>query len=166
MNRTLAPVSLTPEAFAPFGDVIEAHGTLRVINEGYTQRFHDLAKLDLDAENGRAIVSIFRTTPLKQPIVLRAMENHPLSSQAFVPLSGRPFLIVVAPRGPFDASKLAAFLAAPNQGVNIGKGVWHHFNLALGAASDFLVIDREGAGANLEEITLAEPVTLMAPERF
>lgn len=163
MTRTLTSAPLTAEAFAPFGEVIEARGTPRSINDGYTQRFHDLAPLDVTAENGRAIVSIFRTKPLGFPAALRTMENHPLSSQAFMPLSGRPFLIVVAPAGPFEANKLAAFAATPLQGVNIRKGVWHHFNLAFGETSDFLVIDREGAGDNLEEITLAEPIMLAAP---
>ncbi len=165
MSPTLTVAPLTAGAFTLFGDVIEAQGASRSINEGYTLRFHDLASLDLGAEQGRPIVSIFRTAPLEQPIILRTMENHPLSSQAFMPLSARPFLIAVAPRGPFDASKLAAFIASPHQGVNIAKGVWHHFNLALGQVSDFLVIDREGSGANLEEITLAQPVTLILPER-
>lgn len=47
------------------------------------------------------------------------------------------------------------FLARPGQGVNYAKGTWHHFLLALEAESDFLVIDREGPGENLDEIELA-----------
>jgi ureidoglycolate lyase len=163
VTRTLIPAPLTVKAFAPFGEVIEARGAPRSINDGYTHRFHDLAPLDATAQDGRAIVSIFRTKPLALPATLRSLENHPLSSQAFMPLSGRPFLIVVAPAGPFDASKLQAFVANANQGVNIRRSVWHHFNLALGETSDFLVIDREGAGDNLEEITLTEPIVLGAP---
>ena len=162
-TRTLTPVPLSAAAFAPFGDVIEARGAARAINEGHAERYHDLAALDLIADNGRAIISIFRSTPPVYPLILRSMENHPLSSQAFMPLSGRSFLVVVAPAGPFDAAKLAAFVAAPHQGVNIHKGVWHHFNLAVGETSDFLVIDRDGSGANLEEITLSETILLAAP---
>ena len=44
--------------------------------------------------------------------------------------------------------------AAPDQGVNYAKGVWHHFLLPLEAESDFLVIDRAGPGDNLDEIEL------------
>ena len=40
----LAAVPLTAEAFAPFGDVIETAGhNPRLINEGTSQRFDDLA---------------------------------------------------------------------------------------------------------------------------
>ena len=161
--RTLNPRPLTGEAFAPFGEVIEAGGQPRLINEGRTQRFHDLAALDCETAGGRAIVSIFRSAPLQLPLTLKVMENHPMASQAFMPLSGRPYLVVVAPAGAFEAGALQAFVARPTQGVNIRRGVWHHFNLALGAESDFLVIDREGSGDNLEEIMLTETIILAAP---
>ncbi|TDA86513.1 ureidoglycolate lyase, partial [Halomonas marinisediminis] len=91
--------------------------------------------------DGAPIISLFRSTPLAQPISLRIMERHPLGSQAFYPLSPRPYLVVVAPPGDFDADKVKAFLAQPGQGVNYHKGVWHHFCLALEDVSDFLVID-------------------------
>lgn len=157
---TLKPVPLTAEAFAPFGDVIEARGDALAINYGATQRFHDLADLDCAAEGGRAAVSIFRSTPPAFPFAVKVMERHPLSSQAFVPLSGRPFLVMVAPKGDFDRAAVRAFLAAPGQGVNFARGTWHHFNLALEAESDFLVIDRDGDGANCDEVTLDPPLML------
>lgn len=50
---------LTPEAFAPFGSVIEADPTTAVeINTGYTTRFHALAEAAVG--DGHAIMSIFR----------------------------------------------------------------------------------------------------------
>lgn len=160
MTRALTPMPLTAQDFAPFGDVIEARGIPRPINYGVTQRFHDLA--GIDAGGGRVSVNIFRSHPIDFPFALRLMENHPLSSQAFMPLSGRPFIVVVAPAGRFDPAAIRAFLASPRQGVNFRKGTWHHFNLALEAQSDFLVIDREGGGENCEEVTLEDTV-LLAP---
>lgn len=163
MSRILLkPEPLTAEAFAPFGDVVEAGERVQVreINYGHTQRFHDLARLDLTAAGGRPLLSIFRSTPLPRPIRIARMERHPLSSQTFFPLSGRPYLVVVAPRGEFDPAGLRAFLAGPAQGVNYHAGTWHHFSLALEAVSDFLVIDRGGAGENCDEVVLdpASPV--------
>lgn len=142
--RTLLAEPLTADAFAPFGDVIEAtdDADQKVINYGHTTRFHDLAELDVAAGDGRAGVSIFRSTPLVQPVTIKIMEYHPMSSQAFVPLSKRPYLVVVAPKGAFDAGAMRAFVAAGDQGVNYHPGTWHHFSLALEGISDFLVIDR------------------------
>ena len=163
--RMLVPRPLTAASFAPFGDVIEAAGEAIAINYGATSRFHDLARLDAADAGGHAIVSIFRSTPPAYPFTLQVMENHPLGSQAFYPLGGRGYLVVVAPAGPFDPERLEAFIAGSHQGVNYRKGVWHHYNLALGSVSDFLVIDRAGPGDNLEEIRLAPfaPVGIAPP---
>ena len=154
--RTIAPEPLTADAFAPFGDVIEATDAAEVIpiNYGWTTRFNALA--DVAVGDGRAIISIFRGKPLTPP-VLKVFERHPLGSQAFMPLSGRPFLVAVAPAGDFDPAAVRVFRAKASQGVNYGKGTWHHFLLALEAESDFLVVDRDGAqGENLDEVELAE----------
>lgn len=162
--KALHPHPLTQEAFARYGDVIEARGEPRLINQGHAKRYDDLAALDLAADAGRATVSIFHSTPPTYPFAIRVMERHPKSTQAFVPLSGRPFLVVVAPSGAFDAGAIEAFVAAPGQGINLHKGVWHHFNLALDAESAFLVIDRDAADENTDEVALAEPLLLHAPE--
>ena len=157
--REITPIPLTAEAFAPFGEVIEASDRARQIpiNYGHGLRFHGLAGIDASDGGGRAIISILRARPLDPPL-LKIMERHPLGSQAFVPLSGRPYLAAVAPAGDFDPGKLAVFRAAPGQGVSYAKGTWHHFLLALEAESDFLVVDREDRdrhGENLDEIELA-----------
>ena len=159
--RELTPEPLTAEAFAPFGDVIEPSDRAEqlAINYGMTTRFHDLATLDIGEDHGRPIVSIFRGR-LLAPLVLRIFERHPLGSQAFVPLSGRPFLAAVAPAGVFDPLAVRVFRAAPTQGVNYARGTWHHFLLPLEAESDFLVIDRAGPGDNLDEIELGDETAI------
>lgn len=153
---------LTREAFAPFGDVIEASDAVRhfSINAGNTERYHDLANLDA-GKDGKVIVSIFRGQPRSLPFSVTMMERHPQASQCFVPLSGRDYLVVVAPPGtPPVASMLRCFAASAAQGVNYAKGVWHHPLLALGEVSDFLVLDRSGSGENCDEITL-EPMAII-----
>lgn len=161
MTRILRPQPLTAEAFKPFGDVIEARGGAESINYGSTQKFADLAAID--ARGGRATTHLYRSTPPAYPFALRVMENHPLGSQMFVPLSGNPYLVVVAPKGPFDPDAIHAFVAGPKQGVNLAPGIWHHFNLALGSVSEFLVVDREGPGENLEEVALDGSILLESP---
>ena len=143
---------LTAAAFTPYGDVLQVADDKEhfPINDGYTERYHDLANIDVADEDGRAIVSIFRSTPLVMPIKIKMMERHPLSSQAFMPLSQQRYLVVVAPKGEFNKDKIQVFLAQATQGVNYHKGTWHHFCLALNKDSDFLVIDRSGKGSNCD----------------
>jgi ureidoglycolate lyase len=153
--RELTPEPLTAEAFTPFGSVIEAgDDAMKLdINQGHAIRYDRLAEIDAAEEGGVAVISLFRAKPLAE-LVLKAFERHPLGSQSFVPLSGRPYLVAVAPVGAFDAAQVRLFRAAGHQGVHYRKGVWHHFLLVL-EESDFLVVDRAGPGDNCEEVELA-----------
>ena len=157
----LKAAPLTAAAFAPFGDVLSVKtATIRTINEGHTLRHDFGAALELSSAGGRPALSLFRAEPLPEPLRLAMMERHLLSSQAFYPLSGRPYLVVVAPKGDFDRKGLRAFLAAPDQGVNYHAGTWHHYLLALEAKSDFLVLDRIGGDENCDTIALDPPVAV------
>jgi ureidoglycolate lyase len=153
---------LTRAAFEPFGDVIELEGAKQIpINLGTTIRFHDLARIDVEDEGGRAIVNLFRGQPRLLPFEVKMMERHPLGSQAFLPLNDKPYLVVVAPAGELDRSAVRAFVTHGWQGVNYAKGVWHHPLLALDEVSDFIVVDRSGGGVNLNEQDLDESLWLM-----
>ncbi|SDG90048.1 ureidoglycolate lyase [Paraburkholderia steynii] len=155
--KTLAIEPLTREAFSPFGDVIELEGAKQIpINLGTTIRYHDLANVDVTDEGGRTLVNLFRGQARALPFEITMMERHPLGSQAFIPLNDKPYLVVVAPAGELDESKIRAFVTSGWQGVNYAKGVWHHPLLALGEVSDFIVVDRGGDGHNLNEQNLRE----------
>ena len=154
----LKPQPLTREAFAPFGDVIETLGAGHYpINEGTTERFHDLAEVDVSEAGGRPLINIFRGQPRELPLTIRLMERHPLGSQAFIPTGAHLWLTVAAPAGePPASSDLRAFIAGAGQGVNYHRGVWHHPLIALEAVSDFIVVDRGGAGDNCDEYYFPE----------
>lgn len=162
MHRHVLPVEpLRADAFIPFGEVIEAGdgGRHFTINEGYAQRYHDLAKVDVAAQGGRPLISLFRAQPRQLPLQLSLLERHPLGSQAFLPMHALPYLVVVAPAAPWpDLALTRCFLAAPGQGVNYAAGVWHHPLLALESECDFWVIDRGGEGANCDEHPLGPVV--------
>lgn len=165
MSRTLPLEPLTREAFAPFGDVISLDGARHFpINGGTTERFHDLAKIDLGEADGRTLVNVFRGQPRALPFEVAMMERHPHGSQAFIPLSEGRYLVVVAPAGPFDEQRMRAFAVHGRIGVNYARGVWHHPLIALDAVADFLVIDRGGNLPNCDEIELAEPYRLSFDE--
>lgn len=143
---------LTQEAFAEFGDVIEMDGDKSfLINEGHTRRYHQLAEADVADGGGKAIISIFQSSRRAFPLEIKMMENHPLGSQAFLPMQPHNWLVVVATGDVPSAETCHAFLASGNQGVQYNKGVWHHPLLTLVAEQDFWIVDRGGKGDNLIE---------------
>lgn len=151
--RQLLVEPLTREAFAPFGDLISTEGRDHfLINNGSTQRYHRLAEVQLSGPGDVGIISIFRAQALVMPFPITMLERHPHGSQAFVPLLGHPFLIVVAPANDQpDPEQIRAFISDGRQGVNYHRGVWHHPILALQPVDDFLVVDRSGPGNNCDE---------------
>ena len=154
--RLMSPQPLTPEAFRPFGDVIEMAGVAPItINQGFAERFNDLAHVDVTAEGGATNVSLFLCTPRPLPIAIKLMERHPLGSQIFFPLQDRPWLVLVA-ADVHDMASYRAFTASGRQGVNYARNVWHHPLLVLDAESRFIIVDRKGPGNNLEEVWLED----------
>jgi ureidoglycolate lyase len=137
---------LTATAFAPFGDVLDAAGDFRAINDGLCHRFHDRAKIEV--ADGRAGISIFNAEPRSLPYRFDLIERHPLGSQAFIPMTQHPFLVIVAenPKTPPHA-----FLTNGAQGINLHRGTWHGVLTPLNAPGLFAVVDRIGEGRNLEE---------------
>lgn len=150
MTETIAIEPLTAEAFAPFGEVLAAEGAPdRLINQGLCGRYHDRARLDFG--DGRAGISLFQAEPRTLPLSLGMVERHPLGSQAFIPMTQNPFLVIVAPDENGTPGRPLAFKTAPGQGVNFRRGTWHGVLTPLSEPGLFAVIDRIGEGANLEE---------------
>ena len=153
---------LTKEAFAAFGEVVEAAGARDIaINQGYAVRRNGLAQIDVAHQGGATNISLFVAQPRPAPVKIAVMERHPDGSQLFYPLQDRPWLVVVCgdPRAP---DSYRAFEASGRQGVNYARNIWHHPLLVLDADSRFMVVDRSGPGANLEEVCLdpTQPLAL------
>jgi ureidoglycolate lyase len=89
------------------------------------------------------------------------LERHPDGSQAFIPMSMDPFLMIVAPDVNGTPGDPVAFITAAGQGINLHRGVWHGVLTPLHAPGLFAVVDRIGNGANLEEVTLQVPYTVV-----
>lgn len=139
--------------------MIETDGAQHfAINEGTTDRFHDLAGVDTKADGGTPLISIFRGQPRPHPIDIKMVERHPLGSQAFYPLRDADWFVVVgAPGDTPEVSTLRAFRATGRQGVNYHRGVWHHPLLVLKPDHEFLVVDRGGPGENCDEVWFQGP---------
>lgn len=165
MTRTITARPLTRENFAPFGQVLETGNWQNhyPINNGKCERFHALCEAEATGTDARVILSIFKGTPYALPLMLTMVERHPFGSQAFMPLSPRPFLVIVAPNTPDGPGEPQAFIAAPGQGVNYPRGLWHGVLTPMGEPQDFLVVDRAGVEKNLEEHFFAEPYEIHLP---
>lgn len=150
MTRLLRPRPLTAADFAPFGDVLEADGAPdKLINQGLCGRYHDRARLDFDG--GRAGISLFKADLRPLPYRLEMMERHPLGSQAFIPMSGDAFLVIVAQDAGNRPGRPLAFFTRAGQAINFHKNTWHGVLTPITGNGLFAVIDRIGPGENLQE---------------
>lgn len=142
---------LTPETFAPFGDIIAAPAEPgRRYFGPLLQNQRPKAQLDL---------SLVHAPSVDLPFELKLLERHPLSSQAFLPLSAERYLVVVAPAGPRpDPAQVVAFEGVQTQGFVYAPGTWHHPMVTLGAAGTFtLLVWCDGGPQDEEFVDIAEP---------
>ncbi len=150
MNDTIEAQPLTPTLFADFGDVIEVQSQpTMMINEGNCARFNDLANLEF--VDARAGISVFHARPYTIPHSVGMMERHPLGSQAFLPMTDDPFLVIVARDSGGTPGQPRAFVTDGKQGVNYHRNTWHGVLTPLTGSGLFAVVDRIGEGDNLQE---------------
>jgi ureidoglycolate lyase len=161
----LKPLPLTPERFAPFGDVIStSESGASPMNEARFDRFDALARAETDPDGDIAISIVRSREPTPLPYRFDTVERHPLGSQAFIPLSPFEFLIVVGAAGEsVEPGDLRAFVTNGKQGVNYCRGTWHMPLIATGRSQAFLVVDRTPMEGNCEERVFDEPVVLESP---
>ncbi|WP_254249081.1 ureidoglycolate lyase [Loktanella salsilacus] len=125
----------------------------KLINAGLCGRYHDRAQMDFS--DGRAGISIFNAQPRTLPYTCDLLERHPDGSQAFIPMTQHPFLVIVAPDEDGSPGTPQAFITKPGQAINLHRGTWHGVLIPLHAPGLFAVVDRIGSGANLQEHTVA-----------
>jgi ureidoglycolate lyase len=151
MTITITPKKITKENFSKFGELITTDDIKPIsINDGYAKRFDGIANLDTSKNGGVATISIFSALKRTFPMNIDMMEQHPLGSQAFIPMKETTFLSFVAPNGDKpDLDKVEAFIIPSGLGVNYKTGTWH-FPLISTEDMNFLVVDRKGSGDNLK----------------
>ena len=140
--RSLTPEALTPEAYAPFGDVVSADRSdvaAKPANQGTASRRDRLADVASLRPHAALNVCSFRCSPRTAwPMEVALLEKHALSTQVFIPMNARRYLVLVALGGDApDLSTARAFVASASQGVSYRPGVWHHPMIALDAPIDF-----------------------------
>ena len=112
--------------------------------------FSNLADIEILGENKECRINIFKTQKRIFPLQINMLENHPFSSQTFIPLQETTFIVVVAPARKIpDLNAIEAFKLNKNEGVNFKPKVWH-FPLIATENSNFLTIDKKDYKNNLE----------------
>ncbi|KAG1832526.1 galactose-binding domain-like protein [Suillus variegatus] len=149
--KTIPVLPLTPEAFSPFGQVIQAYGDhaaappgtkITPANQGSATKFHKLSLLkssypaDLGASSG---LSVYRCNPTKVVnggVELKVVERHPYTNQAFIPMGGggiqgdealkepgNAYLVVVAHNGADDKPDFSTLRAFV---ASAGQGIMYN----------------------------------------
>jgi ureidoglycolate hydrolase len=130
---------LTPEAFLPYGHMLENKQPL----------FPEVV-----SDEGRVAVELLK---IKRPTNARRismMATHFFYNQTFIPVRGTMALVVAPPpRNPteghqnyeVDYERIAAFFLEPGQAAFIERGTWH-YAVALGQECEFVNITRKNPG--------------------
>lgn len=171
---TVVAEPLTPEAFAPFGSVIspghlgaDASNTAAA-NQGTAVKFIGVShsrSLYSAAPSGKLPQqtnwNLFRCSPPthlfsdegesgKRVYLAKVLEQHPYSSQTFLPLGRNPtkpaYIVIVSLKdkdGLPDLSTVRAFIATGAQAVTYGAATWHAPMVAIDSTTDFAVLINE-----------------------
>ena len=149
MNLTIK--NINKENFLQYGQLISTKDIKSEnINSNTTKSFYDLVDIEVYGENNQCRVNIFKAKKRIFPLEINMLENHPLSSQSFIPLQNTSFIVVVAPISNTPNLKLLeAFIVPAEEGINFKPKVWHFPLIAL-EDSNFLTIDKKDSKNNLE----------------
>ena len=143
--------NINNQNFHKFGDLIsikEKHH--EEINENTTNSFFDLANIQIEGEDKRVRLNLFEAKKRIFPLKIDMLENHPFSSQVFLPLGNHPFIVVVCPASEKPNLKdLNLFRVNNGFGINFKPRVWH-FPLISIEDAKFITIDKKNDEGNLE----------------
>ncbi len=149
MNLTIK--NINKENFFQYGQLISTKDVnSENINSDTTKSFYDLVDIEILGDNNQCRINIFKAKKRQFPLEINMLENHPFSSQSFIPLQNTSFIVVVAPisKTP-NLELLEAFKVPSEEGINFKPKVWH-FPLIAIEDSNFLTIDKKDSKNNLE----------------
>lgn len=138
---------ISPDAFAPFGQVIERSSAPPVFENPGLRSW----RLDYRAIGDTELMVIeFSEIDMR----FDRIERHHDVTQCFLPLSGRWMVMVVAPdscAAAPDPETVRAFLVAPHQGILLARSVWHALNrFPIGGSAVYALLTSRETQAELE----------------
>jgi ureidoglycolate lyase len=157
MPRTLVLEEATPEAIAPYGALLGAGLGASRGTAFYEDAvvLYDTPTFASDADTCLSVARVHR-----RPGEVRFLERHFKHTQAFLPLNGAEYAVVVAPPTPAsDVPELAAvraFRFRGDRGFLMHVGTWHEFPFALAAPVELVVVLRNETNRNLEAVANGE----------
>ena len=137
--------------FFEFGDFINPYDKEgEDINTNTTKSYFDLANIEILGDNNQARLNLFDAKKRIFPLIIDMLENHPFSSQVFLPLGNNPFFVIVCPPSVKpDLNNLKIFKVENGNGVNFKPMVWHFPLISINDAK-YITIDKKNADSNLE----------------
>ena len=129
----LTPSPINRDAFAPYGNIIALQDDI------------ELSAVSVIKDNANTAVKVIRANQYNTQVPIPFFESHPLSTQAFIPMNGGQFFVIVAEatrEDTFDIDTIKCFVTDGTQGIQYNSGVWHTPFCALDANKNFVVLDR------------------------
>ena len=137
--------------FKKFGDLISIkEKNYEEINKNTTNSFFDLANIQIEGDDKRVRLNIFEAKKRKFPLQINMLENHPYSSQVFLPFLNTTFLVLVAPIAiKPNLDEIEIFKVTNGDGINFNPKVWHFPLISLDNAK-YITVDKKDAKTNIE----------------
>ena len=162
-DKILHPVVATPENLAGYGWIIGQPGGVgrdKIDFYGRDVRVTQPAPFHSNEDTCLNLVSF-----TERPLSVRWMEYHTKHTQTFIPLSGKPFYMVLGkptqrrPDGGFDESRpphpdlddVVCFYFDGSAGLVMDVGTWHEVPFPLAGDTHFVVICTNETNDNLEQ---------------
>ncbi len=136
---------ITAADFAPFG-------ALLAIPEGANRLDHAASLINLRPA-ARLNLALVRPPVSSLPMTVSLMERHRFSTQAFLPLDGCHYVVLVAPAGSDepDPGKAHAFIVPGHCGICYRTGIWHIGMTVLDASGSMaMLVHQDGSEADTD----------------
>ena len=143
--------NINNQNFKKFGDLISIkEKNYDEINKKTTNSFFDLANIQIEGEDKRSRLNIFEAKQRIFPLQINMLENHPYSSQVFLPFLNTTFLVLVTPIAiKPNLDEIEIFKVSDGDGINFNPKVWHFPLISLDNAK-YITIDKKDAETNIE----------------
>lgn len=152
-TRTLRAEAATNENTAPFGVILGPDADAPIIRSAFHGDRLVMKKPAKFVADDTLEITV--ATLQRRPLQATWMERHVLHTQTFVPLGGKPFLLVLAPPNDAELPDLdaaRAILFDGSAGFCMHLGTWHEFPLAVLDDTSLLILIRRDTSRDLTRV--------------